>query len=115
MVVTVMLPEVPVMVTPVVAAVAELLAVRVRTLVPLVGFVPHDAVTPVGSDDVTARFTVPVNPPASVTVMVVELEASSARDTLLEELASQKPGTCGPARASIRVCPFALPHPVTRS
>lgn len=112
---TVTLPEVPVTVTEAVAARAELLAVRVRTLVPAVGFVPHDAVTPVGSVDVTARLTLPVNPPASVTVMVVELDAPWAIDTLPEELTSQKPGTCGPARASIRFCPFALPHPVTRS
>jgi hypothetical protein len=50
------------MVTVAVPGVAELLAASVRTLVPLVGFVPHDAVTPAGSDDVTARFTLPVNP-----------------------------------------------------
>ena len=55
-------PEVPVMVTATVAAGAELLAVRVSTLDPLVGFVPHDAVTPVGSVDVTARLTLPLNP-----------------------------------------------------
>ena len=55
-------PEVPVMVRPTVAAGAELLAVRVSTLNPLVGFVPHDAVTPLGSADVTARLTLPLNP-----------------------------------------------------
>jgi hypothetical protein len=42
--------------------VAELLAVNVSKLVPEVGFVPHDAVTPLGKADVTARFTLPVNP-----------------------------------------------------
>lgn len=60
--VAVRVPEVPVMVNATVAAGAELLAARVRTLVPLVGFVPHDAVTPVGSAEVTARFTLPLNP-----------------------------------------------------
>lgn len=77
---TVMLPEVPVMVTVAVAPGAELLAVRVRTLVPLVGFAPHDAVTPAGGAEVTARPTLPLNPPASVTVIVVELEAPWAMD-----------------------------------
>lgn len=68
--VAVSVPEVPVMVTVAVPAVAELLAVSVRTLVPLVGFVPQVAVTPVGNADVTARFTLPVNPNFGVTVMV---------------------------------------------
>lgn len=51
-------------------AVAELLAVSVSTLVPDVGFVPHDAVTPLGKPE-TARFTSPENPYCGVTVMVV--------------------------------------------
>ncbi|SRR6266568_3707144 len=63
-------PEVPVMMTFAVPPAAELLAVKVSTLVPLVGFVPHDAVTPVGRPDVTTRLTLPVNPYNGVTVMV---------------------------------------------
>lgn len=74
MVVAVRLPEVPVIVTAVFPAAAALVAVSVSTLVPDVGFVPHDAVTPLGSVDVTARVTFPVNPPASVTVIVVAFE-----------------------------------------
>jgi hypothetical protein len=58
------------MVTVVVPAVAASLAVSVRTLVPLVGFVPQVADTPVGNVDVTARFTLPVNPYCGVIVMV---------------------------------------------
>jgi len=54
-------PEVPVMVRMLVPPVAELLAVIVSTLVPEVGFVPHDAVTPLGNPD-TARLTLPLNP-----------------------------------------------------
>jgi len=54
-------PDVPVMVTFAVPPGAVLLAVNVRTLVPLVGLVPQDAVTPVGSP-VAASFTTPVNP-----------------------------------------------------
>ena len=45
------------------------LAVRVTTLVPVAGLVPKVAVTPLGRPD-AARVTLPVNPPASVTVMV---------------------------------------------
>ena len=62
-------PEVPVMVTVDVPVVAELLAVRVSTLDPVVGFVPNDAVTPLGKPD-AARVTLPLNPFAPVTVIV---------------------------------------------
>ena len=61
-VVAVRLPDVPVMVKEYWPMVAELLAVSVSKLYPDVGFVPHDAVTPLGKADVTARFTLPVNP-----------------------------------------------------
>ena len=67
-------PEVPVMVRLVVDVGAVALAVRVNTLLPAVGLVPHAAVTPLGNVEVTARLTLPVNPPASVTVTVLELE-----------------------------------------
>ena len=60
--VAVSVPDVPVIVTAAVPGVAESFAVSVRMLVPLVGFVPHDAETPDGSADVTARLTLPVNP-----------------------------------------------------
>lgn len=63
------LPDVPVMVTVDVPPAAALPAVRVSTLLPLVGFVPKIAVTPRGRPD-TARATLPVNPPSSATVMV---------------------------------------------
>ena len=109
------LPEVPVMVSVVVEVGAELLAVSVSTLLPDVGLVPHDAVTPLGSGVVTARVTFPLNPPASVTLMVVELEPPWFTKTTAGVPRIQKPGTCWPARSSIRFCPLALPHPVTRS
>jgi hypothetical protein len=108
-------PAVAVMAKVVVPGVAELLAVSVSTLLPEVGFVPHTAVTPLGSVEVRARLTFPENPPAPVTVSVVELEPLWLMETLLDEVRIQKPGTCGPAKASIRPCPFALPQPVTRS
>jgi hypothetical protein len=62
-------PDVPVIVTDFVPVVAVLLAVKVTTLVPVVGFVPNVAVTPVGSPD-AERVTLPVNPPLGVTVIV---------------------------------------------
>lgn len=68
-VVAVTLPEVPVIVTVAVPVVAVLLAVNVSTLLPVVGLVPNAAVTPLGNPD-AARVTLPVNPPASVTVIV---------------------------------------------
>jgi len=46
-----------------------LLAVSVSTLVPVVGLVAKDAVTPLGNPD-AVRFTLPVKPYWGVTVMV---------------------------------------------
>jgi len=63
-------PDVPVIVTVEDPVVAALLAVRVRTLLPVVGFVPNEAVTPLGKPD-AASVTLPVNPPTSVTLIVL--------------------------------------------
>ena len=65
----VMLPDVPVMVIVAVPAVAVLVAVSVSTLLPVVGFVPNAAVTPLGRPE-AASVTLPLNPPTSVTVIV---------------------------------------------
>lgn len=62
-------PDVPVIVTELVPVVAVELAVKVTTLLPVVGFVPKLAVTPDGRADVD-RLTLPVNPPLGVTVIV---------------------------------------------
>jgi hypothetical protein len=62
-------PDVPVIVTVEDPVVAVLLAVRVNTLVLVVGFVPNEAVTPLGRPD-AASVTLPVNPPTSVTLIV---------------------------------------------
>lgn len=64
------LPEVPVMVTVAAPVVAALLAVRVSTLVLAVGLVAKAAVTPLGRP-VAASLTLPVNPPAPVSEMVL--------------------------------------------
>ncbi len=71
------------MVSVVVERERNLLAVRVSTLLPEVGLVPHAAVTPAGSGVVTARVTFPLNPPASVTLMVVELEPPWFTETVV--------------------------------
>lgn len=84
-VVSVMSPDVPVMVNVALAFGAELLAASVSTLVPVVGLVPHDAVTPVGNPAVTARWTPPLKPPASFTVMVAEPDAPGLTVTAPED------------------------------
>ena len=61
--------EVPRIVIVEVPVAAVLLAISVRTLLPVVGLVPNAAVTPLGIPD-AVRVTAPVNPPTSVTLMV---------------------------------------------
>jgi hypothetical protein len=67
-------PEVPVMMTVEVPGVAVLLVLRVSTLLPVVGLVANEAVTPLGNPD-AARVTLPANGLTSVTVMVSVLLA----------------------------------------
>ena len=56
-------PEMPVTVTQAPwGALTDALAVSVSTLLPVVGSVTQDEVTPLGKADVTARLTLPVNP-----------------------------------------------------
>lgn len=61
--------EVPWMVIVAAPVVAELLAVNVSKLLPVVGLVPKAAVTPLGIPD-AVRVTGPENPPTSVTLIV---------------------------------------------
>ena len=63
-------PEVPVTVTVAAPVVAVVLAVKVKTLVEVAGFVPKAAVTPAGNPDAD-RVTLPVKPPEGVTVIVL--------------------------------------------
>lgn len=113
-VVAVRLPEVPVIVTVDVPVVAVELAVKVSTLVPLVGFVPNAAVTPLGRPD-AASVTLPVNPPASVTVMVLVPLLPWVTDRLLGEAESVKLGVAVPANRLMIPVVFGLPQPVHRS
>ena len=108
-------PEVPVMVRPTVVPGAELLAVRVSTLVAVVGLVPKTAVTPLGKPE-AARVTLPLNPPISVTVMVLVPPAPPCVIvTLLGEAESVKHGVEEPDQRVIRPVVFGLPQPVHRS
>jgi hypothetical protein len=113
-VVAVRLPEVPVMVTVDVPVVAVALAVRVSTLLPVVGFVPNVAVTPLGRPD-AASVTLPVNPPTSVTVMVLVPLLPCVTDRLLGESESVKLGVADPANRLMIPVVFGLPQPVHRS
>jgi len=108
-------PEVPVMVTVADAVVAVLLAVSVSTLDPVVGFVPNDAVTPLGKPD-AARVTPPVNPPTSVTLIVLVPLLPCVTDKLLGEAARVKLWVpeVG-ARRLIKPVVFGLPQPEQRS
>lgn len=113
-VVAVRLPEVPVMVTVELPVVAVELAVRVSTLVPVVGFVPKAAVTPLGRPE-AARVTLPVNPPASVTVMVLVPVPPCVIDRLVGESERLKLGVVAPANRLMIPVVFGLPQPVHKS
>ena len=69
-VVCVSVPDFPVIVTVAAPTVAVLLAVKVTTLVDVVGLVPNVAVTPDGNPEAD-RVTLPVKPPEGVSVMVL--------------------------------------------
>ena len=83
-------------VTDVVPVVAVLLAVKVTTLVPVVGLVPKLAVTPLGRADVESD-TLPVKPPLGVTVTVEWPLVPCVTVKLLGEADSEKfgPDTTG--------------------
>ena len=71
------LPDVPLILITEAPVAAELLAVSVRTLVPVVGLVAKTAFTPLVNPD-AANVTFPVNPFRLVTVMVDFPEAPLA-------------------------------------
>jgi hypothetical protein len=109
------LPDVPPIVTVAVPTVAVLLAVRVNVLVLVVGFVPKFAVTPLGRPDAVS-VTLPLNPPISVTVIVLVPLPPCVTVTLLGEAESVKLGDedDGASRLIIPVV-FGLPQPVHKS
>ena len=87
---------VPVMVTVDVPVVAVALAVKVTTLVPVVGLVPNVAVTPAGRAEVES-VTLPVNPPEGVTVTVLFPLVPWVTDRLAGEAEREKFGVGAPA------------------
>jgi len=89
-VVALTLPDVPVMVILDEPVVAALLAVSLNTLLPVVGFVPNVAVTPLGRPE-AARVTLPVNPPTSVTLIVSVALLPFFTDRLAADGTSAKP------------------------
>lgn len=115
-VVCVMLPETPVIVTTVVPVVAVLLAVSVSTLVLVVGFVLNDAVTPEGRGDAES-VTLPVNPSTGFTVIVLGPPAPPCVIvTLAGDADRVKVGDdADGASVLIKPEPFGLPQPVARS
>jgi hypothetical protein len=90
-VLAVVLLEVPVMVTVAAPVVAVLVAVSVSTLLPVVGFVPNVAVTPLGRLD-AASVTLPVNPPTSVTVIMSVALLPCVTDSVAADGANVKDG-----------------------
>lgn len=74
-----------------VPVVAVLLAVNVRTLDPVVGFVPNEAVTPLGRAELES-VTDPVNPPEGVTEIVLLPLLPCVTLKLLGEADSEKLG-----------------------
>src|SRR5580692_2347187 len=92
--------------------VAEELTVSARVVVAV--RLPKAAVTPLGRPD-AARVTLPVNPPTSVTVMVLVPLLPCVTDRLPGESESVKLGVADPANRLIIPLVFGLPHPVHRS
>lgn len=92
-VVVLKLPDVPVIVTAVGPPVVALLAaVKVNVLVLVAGLGLNEEVTPLGNVEVTARFTLPLNPPDGVTVMALVPLLPCATLTLPGLDESVKPG-----------------------
>lgn len=100
--VCVSVPEVPVTVTVEVPVVAVELAVKVKTLLPVVGFVPKVAVTPAGRADVD-NVTAPVNPPEGVSVMVLLPLVPRVTAKLAGEADKVKFGAGAPAGGSTQL------------
>ena len=110
------LPEDPSIVTmPRRSGVAELLAVSVSTLVPVVGSGFQVAVTPLGSAEVTARLTLPLNPASSVSITVVDVDCPGSRRSVAGDASTVKPGALtSSATLVVAVTEPDVPVTVTR-
>ncbi len=109
-------PDVPVTVMVLVPVVAVLVAVKVRTLVDVVGLVPNEAVTPLGRVEVESD-TDPVKPPDGATVTVLAPLAPCFTVKLAGEAESEKSGVAVAFTVSVTVtvCDVLPLVPVTVS
>ena len=107
------LPDVPRTVTVPMPIGAVLLTVSVRVLVPVVGLVPNDAVTPLGKA-VAEKFTLPVKPLFGVTVMVLVPDIPWVMVMLLGDTERRK---FGPEVGQLltRLAALTLPIPEAKS
>ena len=106
------LPEVPVIVRVALPVVAELVAVRVRTLEVVAGFGLNDAVTPAGKPD-TDKPTLPPKPFCSLMVIVVVTLVPSV-SVKFGGPESVKPGVVF-GQPLTRFAALMLPIPVAKS
>lgn len=118
-VVSIVLPEVPVTVMVYVPATVDDATVIVMSEVPepgaAIGLVPKVTVTPVGWP-LAVKVTAALNPPVTVLVMVEVPALPCATDTEAGEAERLKPGVDElPASALSSPDPLGLPHPVTKS
>jgi hypothetical protein len=108
-------PETPVTVTVAVPPTAELAAVSVKVLEPLVLAGLKDAVTPFGRP-VADRLTLALNPFAGVTVIVLVVLLPAETESVGVDEASVKLAAAGAElRSLIRDWPAGVPQPVARS
>jgi len=84
------LPEIPVMVTVTVPAAAELAAISETKLAPVVGFVPNDAVTPLGRPDAESVTPAPLEQLTLDTVIVFVTLPPCCTVILLDPAESEK-------------------------
>ena len=114
-VVFVKLPDVPVMVTVTVPAVAAPVAERLKRLVVVAGFVPKTALTPLGKPD-TVKPTLPLNPFCGLIVMVVEPAEPWRKFKLAGDAKSVKLG-CDEDEGQLftRLAALTVPMPVAKS
>ena len=96
---------------------AELLAVSVNVLLPVVGFGLNDAVTPLGKAEVTDKPTLPLKPFTGLTVIVLLPPAPPCTIvTVVGEAESEKSGAgAEPGHAFTRLATLIVPMPVAKS
>jgi hypothetical protein len=109
------LPDEPVTVTVNAPMAAVALAVNVKVLVVVAGFLLNDAVTPLGNPDAD-KLTLPLKPLSGVIVIVLAPLVPCVIVKLLGESERAKFGFCAEAgQLFTRLAAFTLPIPVAKS